>query len=179
MQSLYSLNPPNRRPIPTRFLFGFQDFWDFNLGFLRKCMRFLMASDPSYRVLLRDFSAMVFPLIFNIKPACTCSYSYTYVASYRESFIENFYWNFNAFQGISYLLLLFTMFRVISSCKGTINSTIEYTELVAIYTVQLLAMFSLSFIWLDLGLDILSCVGALQSRKHASLVKCVRGNMYH
>ena len=47
IQPLYSLNPPNRRPIPTRFLFGFQDFWDFNLGFLRKCTRFLMVSDPS------------------------------------------------------------------------------------------------------------------------------------
>ena len=64
MQSLYSLNPPNRRPIPTRFLFGFQDFWDFNLGFLRKCTRFLMVSDPSLNTniwtnLTKEFSSEV------------------------------------------------------------------------------------------------------------------------
>ena len=121
---------------------------------------------------------MVFPLIFNIKPACTCLYSYTYVASYRDSLIESFHWNFNAFQGVSYLLLLLLLLFYDVLCykqlQGTINSNIEYTEL-AIYTVYLLAMSSLSFIWLD----ILSCVGALKSRKRASLVKCVQGNMYH
>ena len=105
----------------------------------------------------------------------------TYVASYRDSFIESFHWNFNAFRGVSYLasyvLLLFYDALCYKQLQryNKFNYRVSVQNYVASYTVQLLAMSSLSFIWLD----VLSCVGALQSRKHASLMKCVRENMYH